>query len=61
MSAYVIIEASVLDEDSRDRYAAQAGPIFAGGGRWRKVGVRITTNTLWKAGVRQWYYSSFSE
>jgi uncharacterized protein (DUF1330 family) len=32
MSAYVIIEASVLDEESRDRYVAQAGPILRGAG-----------------------------
>jgi uncharacterized protein (DUF1330 family) len=28
MSAYVVIEASVRDEESRDRYASQVGPIL---------------------------------
>jgi hypothetical protein len=42
MSAYVIVEATVLDAESRNRYAAQAEPLF------REFGAEVIAFGPWQ-------------
>jgi uncharacterized protein (DUF1330 family) len=51
VSAYVIVEASVLDEESRDRYGSQVGPILRKFGG-EVSGVRAVAIALRRAASR---------
>jgi uncharacterized protein (DUF1330 family) len=42
MSAYVIVEATVLDEESRNRYASQVEPLF------REFGAEVIAFGPWQ-------------